>query len=44
MHGKGEKKGKKGEKNKEGISKASGMPRIPCSPYRVGDALKTLDD
>jgi hypothetical protein len=38
LHGKGEEK----KKNKVGISKASRTPRIPCSPYRLGDALKTL--
>jgi hypothetical protein len=33
---------RKGKKNKTGISKASRMPKIPCSPYRLGDTLKTL--
>jgi hypothetical protein len=45
MHGKGEKKEKekgKGKKNKAGISKASRTPRIPCSPYRLANALKTM--
>jgi hypothetical protein len=37
-----EKGKRKGKKNKVGISKASRTPRIPCSPYHLGDALKTL--
>jgi hypothetical protein len=37
-----EKEKRKGKKNNVGIGKASKTPRIPCSPYRLGDALKTL--
>jgi hypothetical protein len=37
-----EKEKRKGKKNNAGIGKASKTPRIPCSPYRLGDALKTL--
>jgi hypothetical protein len=36
-----EKGKRKGKKNRVGISKASRTPRIPCLPYRLGNALKT---